>query len=233
MDCRFLVLACLCFGSLGGAAHASDGTGYSGPEDAGLSIPVNTDHSVTLKDIVDAHNVCDLLMIQKLYQQLFKAEPTLDARFSTDPYPLDITVPKDMDFTVDPSTDRRAVLYSDKHEMGASIDYRNIYMTPVKEKNVTELVALHVKAVHDLPDLIMDFEIHGLPAFSYTAEITEGSYDEYGRLDRSRVILKDLTVSLPTSHGRDVKIYNRNSGGPTSMTVDTVAYANCLLAGIQ
>jgi hypothetical protein len=198
------------------ADPSGNGGGYNGPNLAGTSVPVSVDRAVTTKQVRAAYLACALELSDKLGQQILKGQKFRNSISSNGADGLygDSDISEYTYWNTSDNMRTHGFLVLHGRDTAAQGAFQFIL-----EGNYTVRAALEIK--------------EGLPRFLYTTEIPDGGYDELGNPIQDSMSAKDLKMSYPTNYGPAVPLVNTDTLRVTSVTVNMVKFANCLIAQVQ
>jgi hypothetical protein len=209
---------------------AGDGSGYSGPDLGGTSVPIGADRTFTPDSIKRAINTCSQQAALSVVRQLLREEPVLASG-----YPVNHASLTSQSWSSRPDNEGYYVVNMGSTLVtakGCSFDLEyggcgwDVCM-------VVDLQQTDCRLPNSSARSLL-FAIPGdqFPLVKYKEVLADAVYDEYGNVVSGTKVLQDVRiVTGPLQQA--VKMKNHDTNQETDITMNTVEYYNCLLTELQ
>jgi hypothetical protein len=235
-------------------AAARAGDGRMGPQTSGDSIPVQVDRAITISELFNVVQSCDLKLATNLATQLWRVN---DVKTNIDDLPkfellkvtdngtiktLFNTTASFHQLAVDPNT---GITHDQFFGFDKILTFQGNHGPESQRMDLTFCVPrgpsincsmgnlgqrTHLYSESQKGNNIQSFR----PKFVFDQQIAESSYDNLGNLIQERILVKNPVIKLPTAGLQPLNDFvNFTTGIKTKITVNVEEYAMCLLSGIQ
>lgn len=202
-----LLLAVIMFSTLACAkSFAGNGAGVNGPDLSGDAMPITMDREIEVDKIREVEKTCQTQLLQQIWLTAYGEQ-------------LDLL-------------DSLVKIHNGRYEMSA---FKYVGMGEVAKAIYLDLVHLEVffpehRSVFMVKQNDPNAEL-GVPYIQYDIETVDRKYDEWGREQSSRDVVRNLRMH--NSNPSIVKLTNSETQKPVGLTLDFRNYRDCLLNGIQ